>query len=584
MNDFVVQSGKNYLGVIELEESNLADEKAISSNAKRPSIPMRSESPELFEEDRVLLSEYHIKPGELSSKTASSEMTKKGELKAAAHNDNEEYPFYLDYLNRYSPRNGGYFCNVRDRIIIRFVDTSNKPVWNVPYQIESKMGIVLWQGNTYSNGENVYFPYAFDLRDQTQVQRNRKPLISEKPVYVVYNSGADKVKLDLTHNRVTTINYSPDQPSKTLSMDILFILDATGSMADEIQQLKDNLYSIHTRIMNSLVDVPIRFGLVSYRDRGDTYVTKVEQFTDDLNEFQNILDKIEAGGGGDFPEDIQSALDDAIHKMKWNSDAIKLSFLVADAPPHIDYDQEYTYIDATLEANRKGIKLYTIGASGLPPVGEYIFRQISVMTYSEFIFLTYGETGESDGFTGPGKVSHHTGSNYSSRALDDLVVDIIRKEASYQLPEDYIVHEDIEPETQESYLKLRMDNLWAQIYKQIDETSKEPPVGIIPVFQSNKPELDDIAGYLQNLSIDLVVESEQIDLVERNRLEEILKEHGLSMAGIIQDGEYGEIGKLTKADIIFFGNVDYAGMDRVVMVRGVQLKDSRIIAAARVRI
>lgn len=73
---------------------------------------------------------------------------------------------------------------------------------------------------------------------------------------------------------------------------------------------------------------------------------------------------MQAGGGGDYPEDLQSALKDSIKEMQWRKDSIRLSFVITDAPPHLDYKQEYTYISAMKEASERGIKFFTIGTGG----------------------------------------------------------------------------------------------------------------------------------------------------------------------------------------------------------------------------
>jgi len=78
----------------------------------------------------------------------------------------------------------------------------------------------------------------------------------------------------------------------------------------------------------------IRFGMVLYKDVDDEYVTRVIPLTDKLNDFVRDLEKVEASGGGDGPEDLQSALKDAMKKIKWNKDGIRLCYIVTDAEPH----------------------------------------------------------------------------------------------------------------------------------------------------------------------------------------------------------------------------------------------------------
>lgn len=494
-------------------------------------------------------------------------------LKAAAHNDNEEYPSFLEYLDRFGHLGGVYHYVFKDRFIVRITDGQDRPVWNVPFRVVDERGRAVWESVSYANGENIVYPHIMYDPD------------SSSRFFVEVDSESEKIRepLNETFQRITTLRLSRRERLRECALDLLFILDTTGSMDDEIQQLKDTIYSIYTRIHGMFSAVSIRFGLILYRDREDEYVLENKGFTEDIDLFQERVDRIEADGGGDYREDVQAALRAAIKETHWNPDAMKIGFLIADAPPHLDYRQRYNYVRAALEANQKGIKLFTIGASGLDPEGEYTFRQVSTLTYGEFIFLTYGEEGESEG-TGKGKVSHHTGDNYESHDLDDLVVNIVRKELSYQLPVSRIAYVDMHPRYQANYLIIRMNNLWNQIGKQVGEFLDEKPVGILAPFEISETRLDTLARFLQEISVVSLIESQSISLVERDRLEELLDERRLALAGLLETKDYDEIALLSGANVIFLGKVEYAGVDRVVFMRAVKTSDSQIIGAARIRL
>ena len=493
-------------------------------------------------------------------------------LQAASHNDNEEFPYFLDYLKRFSDVPDVYHRDFKDRFTVRIVDGNDKPLFNIPFTI-TREGKTLWQAVSYTHGENVVFPGIMF------------PAASSDRLHVNIHHYGNTVYQEIMHHfqRITEIKLNQSFQTSEISLDLLFILDTTGSMCDEIKQLQDNIYSIYTRINNYFQSVPIRFGLILYRDQGDRYLVKKHQFTESIDEFQLSLDQVSCGGGGDNPEDIQTALDEAVQKMDWAKDACKLSFLLADAPPHLDYDQDFTYLDAALAANRKGIKIYSVGASGLNIPGEYVFRQLSALTYSEFIFLTYGESGESDG-TGTGKVSHHTGGNYESQRLDDLVVNSVKKELSYQLPAERIARRSFDPGLQEGYLKIRLDNLWIQIIKGMKETMTEEPVAVLAPIETPEEELFDLALYLQQMSTVTLLENYRLKIVERERLEEILEEMGLSLTGILEEGDFETLFRLLKSNIIFIGDLNYAGMDPVIFMRAVSTETGALLAAARIRL
>jgi hypothetical protein len=174
----------------------------------------------------------------------------------------------------------------------------------------------------------------------------------------------------------------------------------------------------------------VRFAMVLYRDRGDQYVTRVTPFTGDIRQFVAQLKSVAATGGGDYPEDVNEALRVATSDLDWRPGAVKLAFLLGDAPPHLDYRQNFTYVDFMRVAAERGIKVTAIGASGLDDLGEYVFRQLSQYTMGLFVFLTYGERGQTRPEC-PTGVSHHTGDNWVSLNLDSIIVRAVARELSY---------------------------------------------------------------------------------------------------------------------------------------------------------
>ena len=174
----------------------------------------------------------------------------------------------------------------------------------------------------------------------------------------------------------------------------------------------------------------ICYGLVAYRDRGDAFVTRTHDFTDDLGAFQSVLGRLQASGGGDKPEALNEALHETVHRLSWRADAARMVVLVADAAPHLDYGGPMYDIDMQA-ALAKGIKLFAVGASRLEPEGEYIYRQIAQYTAGRFVFLTYRDA--ADPGSGPGSETVHDVRNYSVQTLDRLIVQLVGDEMA-QLP------------------------------------------------------------------------------------------------------------------------------------------------------
>jgi hypothetical protein len=118
-------------------------------------------------------------------------------------------------------------------------------------------------------------------------------------------------------------------------LDLCFLCDATGSMGSYIAAAQQNICAIATKVSVSEC-ANVRFALVSYRDhppQDSSYVTRVFPFTPDVAEMQQYVSTMSASGGGDGPEAVTAALDDALN-LPWRPNATKVAVLIADAPPH----------------------------------------------------------------------------------------------------------------------------------------------------------------------------------------------------------------------------------------------------------
>jgi Mg-chelatase subunit ChlD len=209
-------------------------------------------------------------------------------------------------------------------------------------------------------------------------------------------------------------------------LDIAFLIDATGSMGDEIDKLKRSMRAVAEQIARLPSQPDLCYGLVAYRDRGDAFFVRGADFTNDLGAFQRQLAELRADGGGDKPEALNEALHTAVHRLSWRGDGTaRMVLLVADAAPHLDYGSPYYDNDAAA-ALAKGIKLFAVGASGLEPEGEYVFRQAAQYTGGRFVFLTYANP--NDPSSGPGRETVHEVRNYSVETLDALIVRLVREE------------------------------------------------------------------------------------------------------------------------------------------------------------
>jgi len=154
-------------------------------------------------------------------------------------------------------------------------------------------------------------------------------------------------------------------------VDAVFVLDTTGSMSGLIRTAKEKIWSIASTMASAQPAPRIRIGLVAYRDRGDDYVVKTVELSDDLDAVYAELMQFQAGGGGDGPESVNAALDAAVNQLNWSdqAQAYRVIFLVGDAPPHMDYPNEKQYPQIIAEARSRDIVVNAIQCGDMAETG-----------------------------------------------------------------------------------------------------------------------------------------------------------------------------------------------------------------------
>ncbi len=146
------------------------------------------------------------------------------------------------------------------------------------------------------------------------------------------------------------------------SMEMVFVLDTTGSMGGLLTGAKERIWGIINEVMQTSKLSSVKVGLVAYRDRGDRYITQVLPLTEDLDKVYSTLMDYEAQGGGDEPEDVRRALAEGVSQAGWSLTSpgnAQILFLVGDAPPHEYADEPDTLTTADL-AVKQGIIVNTI--------------------------------------------------------------------------------------------------------------------------------------------------------------------------------------------------------------------------------
>ena len=175
---------------------------------------------------------------------------------------------------------------------------------------------------------------------------------------------------------------------KKETIEVCFVLDTTGSMGGLIEGAKQKIWAIANEILASEPTPNLRIGLIGYRDRKEAYVTQVHDLSDDIDDIYAKLMKFRAQGGGDTPESVNQALHEAVTKIKWNKSkkVLKLVFLVGDAPPHMDYQDDVKYPEICKMAAKKNLILNTVQCGSMASTTP-IWKEIAKLAEGDFVAI-----------------------------------------------------------------------------------------------------------------------------------------------------------------------------------------------------
>jgi hypothetical protein len=177
-------------------------------------------------------------------------------------------------------------------------------------------------------------------------------------------------------------------PAPRPRVEVAFVLDSTGSMGGLIEGAKQKIWSIANGIIARRPTPQVRIGLVGYRDRGDEYVTRRLDLTDDIDAVFKALTALRADGGGDDEESVNQALSEAVRSMTWSpsGDVLRIIFLVGDYPPHMDYRDDVKYPETCREAVRRGIIVNTVQCGEVAGTAA-VWREIARLSEGSYVAL-----------------------------------------------------------------------------------------------------------------------------------------------------------------------------------------------------
>ena len=291
-------------------------------------------------------------------------------LTAGEWNDNDNWGFFTNLAKNNTISFPVFGFDPTHRIAVT-VTNDGKPVREQTVELLDSDGNVIWTARSDKDG----MAYVFYKADQNPAQVKCGDAVQE-----VKGGSNDEQGVEGTTEAALETSAENKKPEDT---QVMFILDTTGSMGDEIAYLQMDFASIASAVDDGHTTFSANF----YRDADDVYVTKCNPFTDDVKSVQSVLNKEHAAGGGDFPEAIAEVLQETItDNSQWSESANKIAFLIFDAPPHDG--KEEVLEKAVKTAAAKGIHLVPVVSSGADRDTELFGRAIAAQTNSNYVFLT----------------------------------------------------------------------------------------------------------------------------------------------------------------------------------------------------
>lgn len=297
----------------------------------------------------------------------------------------------------------------RQHYSVLLTNDEDFPLPDVPVALYDRWGGVVWETRTDNTGKAELWANLF--QDKTDAGQ----------YLAIATVDGKKENLGILHAAEQGLNRHrirrECQHPKTV--DIVWTVDATGSMGDELEYLKTELLDVIGKVKAANPDLGVRMGSVFYRDKGDDYIVKSSALNHDIAKTVDYIRKQSAGGGGDYPEAVHSALEEAIFRQPWSREAIaRICFLVLDASPHQEPEVLESLQKSIREAAKQGIRIVPVSASGIQKDTEFLMKFFGLATNGSYVFLT-----DHSGIGG--KHLEPTTDEYKVELLNDLLVRLI---------------------------------------------------------------------------------------------------------------------------------------------------------------
>lgn len=357
-------------------------------------------------------------PLEISDRLGDHRQGQSRVLTAGEINDFSKWEMWSDIIvDKLKDYQNFWKIEPTSRFVVELTNQDQLPVVDATVQLLSESGAVLFQSRTDNTGKAELWG---SLEIDARAINNCSALI--------YHEGKE-----FSIRRLLPFKEGINQKSINVDceqskiVDIAFVVDATGSMSDEIDFLRKELNDVIFKTKNANPELTFNFGNVFYRDHNEEYVTRKQDFSHILSKSVDFIDEQRAAGGGDYEEAVDVALDEAINDLNWSDDArSRMLFLILDAPPH-NTQAKREKLDALMrQAAAQGIRIIPLVASGINKDAEYLLRCMALATNGTYAFLT-NHSGIGGDHLEP------TTDEYDVELLNDLMIRLIS--SSIYLPD-----------------------------------------------------------------------------------------------------------------------------------------------------
>lgn len=343
---------------------------------------------------------------EAEEKDSDISLPEAGLLTAGEWNDNDNWGFFSNLVNSETITFPSFGINPTNRTAITVKNKDGKAIVNAQARLLDKKGNILWSAITNKKG----VAYLFNQGDQEAVSVEIESEGKKQSYELSGSKGNEQTEKKSDTQELEVTFDGKDKLYK--SIDIMFIVDTTSSMSDEMLFIQSEF----TAIAKAAGTKDTRYSVNFYRDEGDEYVTKCSEFTSDISKLQKLLNNENAAGGGDYPEAVAQIMKETVFDGGWNDESVKLAFLIFDAPPHTGTEE--TLLSVAEEASKKGIRIIPIVASDSDRETELFGRALAITTGGDYVFLT------DDSGIGNSHAEPIIGS-YDVRKLYDIIIDVI---------------------------------------------------------------------------------------------------------------------------------------------------------------